>query len=46
MFVRCRQDDQQLVEQLIPASQAEYKTMVGKECVVKLDTENWLNKDG
>jgi len=46
VFVRCRQDDQQLVEQLIPASQAEYKTMVGKECVVKLDTENWLNKDG
>jgi len=45
VFIRCRQADQQLVEGVIPAAVAEYKTKVGKDCKVKLDTENWLNKD-
>ena len=45
VFIRCREADQPLVEGVIPAAQAEYKAKVGKECTVRLDTENWLNKD-
>eukprot|EP00088_Acartia_fossae_P011558 TRINITY_DN15874_c0_g1_i1.p1 TRINITY_DN15874_c0_g1~~TRINITY_DN15874_c0_g1_i1.p1 ORF type:complete len:227 (-),score=93.72 TRINITY_DN15874_c0_g1_i1:304-984(-) len=45
VFVRCRQIDQQLVESIIPGAQQDYKAKVGKECAVKLDTENWLSKD-
>lgn len=45
LVIRCRQVDQALVEQVIPLSQAEYKTKVGKECAVRLDTDNWLRAD-
>jgi len=45
VFVRCRQEDQALVENAIPAALAEYKTKVAKDCQVKLDTENWLSAD-
>jgi V-type H+-transporting ATPase subunit E len=43
--VRCRQADHQLVESIIPGAIADYKAKVNKDCVVKLDTENWLNKN-
>jgi len=43
--VRCRQADHQLVESIMPAAIAEYKTMVGKDCVLKIDTNNWLRQD-
>jgi len=45
LLVRCRQVDQGLVESIIPASTAEYKAKVNKECQVKLDTENWIPAD-
>jgi len=45
LLVRCRQMDQGLVEQVIPAALASYKAQVGKECQVKLDTESWLPAD-
>jgi len=45
LLIRCRQVDQGLVEQIIPASAAEYKSKVNKECQVKLDTENWIAAD-
>jgi len=44
-IVRCRQVDHQLVESIIPAAIAEYKGKVGKDCQVRLDTDNWLHKD-
>ena len=45
LVIRCRQADQSLVEQVIPASTAEYKAKVNKDCLVKLDTDNWLPAD-
>jgi len=45
VFVRCRQVDLAIVESIIPPALAKYKSMVGKETAVKLDTENWLSKD-
>ena len=42
LLIRCRQVDQGLVESIIPASTAEYKAKVNKECLIKLDTENWI----
>jgi len=45
VLIRCRQVDQGLVESVIPASSAEYKAKVNKDCQVKLDTENWLPAD-
>eukprot|EP00088_Acartia_fossae_P016188 TRINITY_DN19054_c0_g1_i2.p1 TRINITY_DN19054_c0_g1~~TRINITY_DN19054_c0_g1_i2.p1 ORF type:complete len:227 (-),score=83.08 TRINITY_DN19054_c0_g1_i2:482-1162(-) len=44
-IVRCRQADHQIVESVIPAAVADYKAKVGKDCQVKLDTDNWLSKD-
>jgi len=43
--VRCRQEDHSLVESIIPGAVADYKAKVGKECTVKMDTDNWLHKD-
>jgi len=45
LIVKCRQVDQSLVEAAIPTALADYKSMVNKECVFKLDTENWLPAD-
>merc|ERR1712112_437787 len=45
LLIRCRQADHALVEQVIPGALAEYKATVGKECQVKIDTENWLEVD-
>jgi len=45
VLVRCRQVDQSLVEAAIPPALAEYKNIVNKECVFKLDTDNWLSSD-
>jgi len=45
LLLRCRKADQALVEQIIPGALAEYKTKVGKECQVKVDTENYLSAD-
>jgi len=45
LLIRCRQADQPLVEKIIPLSVADYKAKVGKDCQVKLDTENWLGAD-
>jgi len=45
LLIRCRQADQGLVEQIIPAAQADYKAKVDKECQVKLDTDTWLGAD-
>merc|ERR1712203_1320252 len=45
LLIRCRQADQALVEQVIPAALAEYKATVGKDCQNKVDTENWLGAD-
>merc|ERR1712127_208566 len=45
LLVRCKQSDQALVEQVIPGALTQYKTLVGKDCQVKLDTENWLKPD-
>jgi len=45
LLIRCRQADQALVEQVIPAALAEYKSTVGKDCQIKVDTENWLGAD-
>merc|ERR1711983_467101 len=45
LVLRCRQVDQQIVESVIPASVAEYKAKVNKDCQVKVDTDNWLPSD-
>jgi len=45
LLIRCRQIDQPLVEKIIPMAVADYKAKVGKDCQVKLDTENWLGAD-
>jgi len=45
LLIRCKQTDQSLVEQIIPGALAEYKSAVGKDCQIKLDTENWLGPD-
>jgi len=45
LLIRCRQADQGLVEQIIPAAQADYKAKVDKECQVKLDTDTWIGAD-
>jgi len=45
LLIRCRQIDQPLVEKIIPLAVADYKAKVGKDCQVKLDTENWLGAD-
>jgi len=45
LVIRCRQVDHQLLEQVIPGAQADYKSKVGKECAVKIDTDTWLPQD-
>lgn len=40
--VRCRQVDQQHVQDVLPAAVAEYKNQMGKDVVITLDTESYL----
>ena len=37
--------DQSLVESAISGAVAEYKAKVGKDCAVKVDTDNWLSNE-
>ncbi|CAB3359753.1 Hypothetical predicted protein [Cloeon dipterum] len=40
--VRCRAADKPVIERLIGGAQAEFKQKTGKECVVKVDPDNFL----
>jgi len=43
--IKCRQVDQSLVQNILPKAVEEYKSKTGKDCVIKLDTENFLPAD-
>lgn len=43
--IRCRQADQQLVQNVLPRSVEEYKEKMGKDVVITLDTESFLSAD-
>lgn len=43
--IRSRQIDQNLVQSLLPAAVAQYKSQTGKDVVVTLDTDNFLAAD-
>lgn len=43
--IKCRQADQQLVQGILPKAAAEYKSKIGKDVVITLDTESFLPPD-
>jgi len=46
VVVRCRDVDKSLVERLAGGAQAEYKQKTGKECLIKIDENNFLPANG
>jgi len=45
LILKCRQVDQELLEQVIPKAQASYKEHSGRNCKLVIDTQNWLPAD-
>ncbi|XP_055902263.1 V-type proton ATPase subunit E [Eupeodes corollae] len=45
VILRCRQVDQALVNEVLPASVEQYKSNIGKDVVISVDTENFLPPD-
>merc|ERR1712002_428870 len=42
LILRCRRADHELVERVIPSCTAAYKELSGRNCVLQVDTTNWL----
>lgn len=42
LMVRCRRQDQPLVEKAIPLALADYKAISGRSCKMEIDTNSYL----
>lgn len=45
VILRCRQVDQALVNEILPACMEQYKSNIGKDVIIAVDTDNFLPPD-